>query len=56
METLQGGASYGERRGAAYGVAALVKGLGIASLKKYNIMNTLQEAVEVVYVVTYADM
>jgi hypothetical protein len=33
-------------RGAAYGLAGFVKGLGISALKKFNIMTTLQEAVE----------
>ncbi|XP_074643687.1 stalled ribosome sensor GCN1-like [Tubulanus polymorphus] len=37
---------YGERRGAAYGLAGLVKGLGILSLKQLNIMSTLQEAIQ----------
>ena len=37
---------YGERRGAAYGLAGLVKGLGILSLKQLDIMSTLQEAIQ----------
>ncbi|CAN8015116.1 unnamed protein product [Ixodes persulcatus] len=37
---------YGERRGAAYGLAGLVRGLGILSLKQLDIMNTLTEAVQ----------
>ncbi|KAJ3022842.1 translational activator of GCN4 [Thoreauomyces humboldtii] len=37
---------YGERRGAAYGLAGLVKGCGISSLKEYQIMSSLKEAVE----------
>jgi hypothetical protein len=37
---------YGERRGAAYGLASLVKGLGILSLKQQNIMSTLQDAIQ----------
>ncbi|KAL6586597.1 eIF-2-alpha kinase activator GCN1 [Orobanche minor] len=34
---------YGERRGAAFGLAGVVKGFGISSLKKYNIMTALQD-------------
>lgn len=37
---------YGERRGAAYGLAGLVKGLGILSLKQLDIMPTLTEAIQ----------
>lgn len=32
---------YGERRGAAYGIAGIVKGLGILSLKQFDIMTKL---------------
>ncbi|RWS30291.1 Translational activator GCN1-like protein [Leptotrombidium deliense] len=38
--------NYGERKGAAYGIAGLVKGLGILSLKQLGIMETLTEAIE----------
>ncbi|XP_062084326.1 protein ILITYHIA [Humulus lupulus] len=34
---------YGERRGAAFGLAGVVKGFGISSLKKYNIVTVLRE-------------
>ena len=37
---------YGERRGSAYGLSGLVKGCGVASLKQYNIMLRLRDAVE----------
>ena len=37
---------YGERKGAAYGLSGLVKGLGILYLKQLNIMSTLQEAIQ----------
>lgn len=33
---------YGERRGAAFGLAGVVKGFGISSLKKYGIVKILQ--------------
>lgn len=34
---------YGERRGAAFGLAGVVKGFGLSSLKKYKIVIILQE-------------
>ncbi|KAM7250092.1 hypothetical protein ACFE04_021975 [Oxalis oulophora] len=34
---------YGERRGAAFGLAGVVKGFGISSLKKYGIVAALRE-------------
>jgi hypothetical protein len=34
---------YGERRGAAFGLAGVVKGFGISCLKKYGIVAVLQE-------------
>jgi hypothetical protein len=38
--------TYGGRRGAAYGLSAFVKGLGIPSLKAHNIVPRLKEACE----------
>lgn len=40
------GASYGDRRGAAFGLAGAVKGLGLSSLKSYGIMDALKAGVE----------
>ncbi|KAJ3153392.1 translational activator of GCN4 [Geranomyces michiganensis] len=37
---------YGERRGAAYGLAGVVKGCGISALKEFSVMSSLREAVE----------
>ncbi|KAJ3118798.1 translational activator of GCN4 [Phlyctochytrium bullatum] len=37
---------YGDRRGAAYGLAGVVKGKGVSSLKEFGIMSSLKEAVE----------
>lgn len=37
---------YGERKGAAYGIAGIVKGLGILSINKLGIMEQLLEAIE----------
>jgi hypothetical protein len=38
--------SYGERKGAAYGIAGIVKGLGILALKQLDIMGRLTEAIQ----------
>lgn len=38
--------NYGERKGAAYGLAGLIKGIGIIALKQQNIMTTLTEAIQ----------
>jgi hypothetical protein len=37
---------YGERRGAAFGLAGVVKGFGICSLKKYGIAAKLRQNLE----------
>lgn len=37
---------YAERRGAAYGLAALIKGRGISSIAEFRVMTRLAEAVE----------
>lgn len=46
LETLLSSKKYAEQRGAAYGLAGLVAGRGITSLKEYRIMNTLRGANE----------
>ena len=38
--------SYALRKGAAYGIAGVVKGLGIPSLKQFGVMQALKSAVE----------
>eukprot|EP00127_Corallochytrium_limacisporum_P001735 Clim_evm72s77 gene=Clim_evmTU72s77 len=38
------GPDFGTRRGAAYGLAAVIKGLGMPSLKQYEVLATLKEA------------
>ncbi|RDD44813.1 eIF-2-alpha kinase activator GCN1 [Trichoplax sp. H2] len=46
LQQLFESGQYGERRGAAYGLAGIVKGLGILSLKQLNIMSALEEAIQ----------
>ncbi|XP_033149137.1 eIF-2-alpha kinase activator GCN1 [Drosophila busckii] len=41
LQSLAKSDKYGERRGAAYGIAGIVKGLGILSLKQLDIMSKL---------------
>ncbi|KAH8417300.1 hypothetical protein KR222_008388, partial [Zaprionus bogoriensis] len=41
LHSLAKSDKYGERRGAAYGIAGIVKGLGILSLKQLDIMSKL---------------
>jgi hypothetical protein len=38
------GNSLAERRGAAYGIAAVIKGSGIAALKKFDVVKQLEDA------------
>ncbi|GFR94655.1 GCN1 general control of amino-acid synthesis 1-like 1 [Elysia marginata] len=38
--------NYGERKGAAYGLAGLIKGMGILALKQQQVMDTLTEAIQ----------
>lgn len=46
MDRLMKSDKYGERRGAAFGLAGVVKGFGISCLKKYGIAVALREALE----------
>ncbi|KAL1227573.1 Stalled ribosome sensor GCN1 [Trichinella spiralis] len=45
LQLLFSDANYGERRGAAYGIAGLVKGMGILSLKQLHIVSELRDAI-----------
>nr|ODN81184.1 50S small subunit ribosomal protein L19 [Cryptococcus depauperatus CBS 7841] len=46
FSTLTTGAKYAARRGAAYGLAGVVKGRGLMSLKEYDLMDKLKDATE----------
>ena len=46
LTTLTTDPSYAARRGAAFGIAGVVKGLGLPSLKAHGVMPSLQTAVE----------
>lgn len=46
MEQLLQSKKYAARRGAAYGLAGIVRGKGLAVLREYRIMSTLNGAVE----------
>lgn len=46
MQLLLESDKYAERKGAAYGLAGLVKGLGILSLKQQEMMTTLTDAIQ----------
>lgn len=46
FSTLTTGKKYAARRGAAYGIAGIVKGRGLRSLKEYDLMDKLTEAAE----------
>ncbi|KAG0169361.1 translational activator of GCN4 [Apophysomyces sp. BC1015] len=46
LHKLFHGEKYAQRRGAAYGLAGVVKGRGITALKECNVMATLKEAVD----------
>lgn len=44
LDQLMKSEKYGERRGAAFGLAGVIKGFGISSLKKYGVAAVLREA------------
>ncbi|WVF72242.1 hypothetical protein IAT40_007054 [Kwoniella sp. CBS 6097] len=46
FSTLTTGSKYAARRGAAYGLAGIVKGRGLGSLKEYELMDKFKDAVE----------
>ena len=46
MHQLLESDKYGERKGAAYGLAGLIKGMGILALKQLDVMTTLTNAIQ----------
>jgi HEAT repeat protein len=46
LHQLLKGDKYGERKGAAYGLAGIVKGMGILALKQHDVMTKLTEAIQ----------
>ena len=46
FSTLTTGAKYASRRGAAYGLAGVIKGRGLVALKEYELIEKLKEAAE----------
>lgn len=46
MKQLLTAEKYGDRKGAAYGIAGIIKGLGILSLKQLDVMGKLTEAIQ----------
>ncbi|KAI0657693.1 ARM repeat-containing protein [Cubamyces menziesii] len=46
MDELCNSPSYAARRGAAYGLAGVVKGLGISAIKEYNLIERLKAAAD----------
>lgn len=46
LDQLLQAKKYGARRGAAYGLAGVISGRGISSLREYRVMSTLKSALE----------
>ncbi|KAI9921758.1 hypothetical protein PsorP6_002282 [Peronosclerospora sorghi] len=46
LKRVTEGETFGHRMGAAYGISAVIKGLGISSLKMHNIIPRLEEAMK----------
>ncbi|KAG1731829.1 armadillo-type protein [Suillus paluster] len=46
FEELFNGSKYASRRGAAYGLAGTIKGLGVGAMKEYDVINHLRTAAE----------
>ncbi|KAG1832884.1 armadillo-type protein [Suillus subalutaceus] len=46
FEELFDGSKYASRRGAAYGLAGTIKGLGVGAMKEYDVINRLRTAAE----------
>lgn len=46
LRRLRVSEKYGERRGAAFGLAGVVKGFGLPSIKRFKIMEALRAGVD----------
>ncbi len=46
LEQLAKGETFAERKGAAFGLAAMIKGLKLSSLKKYDVLAVLSTYVQ----------
>ncbi|KAL5483042.1 GCN1 [Sanghuangporus weigelae] len=46
LHELSNAPKYGERKGAAYGLAGIIKGVGIAGISKFNIVDRLRASLE----------
>lgn len=46
LDRLMNSDKYGERRGAAFGLAGVVKGLGLPSVKRHKVMEALRSGVD----------
>lgn len=46
LHRLRASDKYGERRGAAFGLAGVVKGFGLPSVKRYKVIEALRAGVD----------
>ncbi|KAF5363220.1 hypothetical protein D9758_008404 [Tetrapyrgos nigripes] len=46
MDDMFNSPKYGSRRGAAYGLAGVIKGMGISGMKRFDVINRIKTAIE----------